>query len=124
MKRPSLQFRSFNNFLAFLTLATIMVLIGWSGASSFMKIHGKTLPVVDVFGPDYTIVKQSKNCLEIQLSDELVTGTDSACERAENIVVDFIIKGYNVTVINKGYIPISDQLIEDLRSNRINVANR
>lgn len=56
----------------------------------------------------YKIISKAGSSIKIILDKELVSGTDSACERVEEIIQTLVKKGYHVRIANEGWIPTID----------------
>lgn len=56
----------------------------------------------------YKIISRAGSSIKIMLDKELVSGTDAACERVEDIIQSLVQKGYHVRIANEGWIPTID----------------
>ena len=59
-------------------------------------------------GKDYHVLEKKEHIIKILLNDELLSGTDSACQRVEDIIQNLRSKGFRVIIENDGWKPTID----------------
>lgn len=93
----------------------LCLFIGFGSASTF---SAQRLPKVHST-KDFTVVRQTGKNVCLRFNQEFESGTDSACERAEEIISEMTRKGYRISVANKGWFPTVDLAAFEARLDRL-----
>ena len=106
--------RNFYRFSFVLAMA-LCFLIGAGAAATF---SAQRMPLLHS-NADFSVMKQNGKNVSILFSEELSSGTDTACERVERTIFNLTKSGYNVKVLNEGWFPILDMAAFEAKLDRL-----